>query len=88
MLDGVGESTPQNLSPLDNTASMQEVKTPNETDFKGAKVQLEADAMREYEHNNSSHVYVNGRIYFERYNSDGEVILRLPQIKNPVNEMV
>jgi len=36
----------------------------------------------------SAHTFEEGRVVYEKYNNNGDVILRLPPAKNPVDELV
>lgn len=61
--------------------------------IKVAKKEVEAEPKpdlekKEEEKKTSAHMFEEGRVIFEKYNNSGDVILRLPPAKKPVDEMV
>ena len=43
---------------------------------------------REASKKTSAHTFEEGRVVYEKYNNNGDVILRLPPAKKPVDELV
>lgn len=102
MLDSVGQSSMQNLGRPETTLVAQE-KTANiekeaklrenrpvESAQESAEAKKKA-AAEEAEEKKKSGGYSfeneEGRVIYEKYNNNGDVILRLPPEKNPVDEM-
>ena len=55
----------------------------------GAETNKEAGAVKEDEEKkHSAHMFEEGRVVYEKYNNNGDVILRLPPAKKPVDEIV
>ena len=99
MLDSIGQSSMQNLGRPENTIVAQEKDAriekeqkvrenrPVEAAQEGAETKQRAGAEEEEKKKRSAHTFEEGRIIYEKYNNNGDVILRLPPAKKPVNEM-
>jgi hypothetical protein len=100
MLDSVGPSSIQNLGRPENTVVAQEKKAliekeekvkadrPVEAAQEGAEAKQKAVAEEaEEKKKKSAHTFEEGRIIFEKYNNNGDLIFRLPPAKKPVDEM-
>jgi len=99
MLDSVGQSAMQNLGRPETTLVAQEQKALSEKEAKVKEnrpvesAQESAEGKRkaaeeEEGKKRSAHTLEEGRVIYEKYNKNGDVILRLPPEKKPVDEMV
>ncbi|MDJ0781044.1 MAG: hypothetical protein QNJ22_03690 [Desulfosarcinaceae bacterium] len=100
MLDSVGPSSVQNLGRPENTVVAQEKKAliekeqkvredrPIESAQDSAELSKKTAAEEEEAKKNSAHTFEEGRVIYEKYNNNGDLIFRLPPAKKPVDEMV
>lgn len=87
------ESAQQGAEAKHKAAAEKEAKVkenrPVDTTQKRVEAKKEAAAEKEEEVKKSSaHTFEDGRIIYEKYNNNGDVILRLPPAKKPVDELV
>jgi hypothetical protein len=100
MLDSVGQTSVQNLGRPENTVVAQEKKALNDKEIElkknrpveaaqeGAEAKKKAAAEEEANKKHSAHTFEEGRIIYEKYNNNGDLIFRQPPAKKPVDEMV
>jgi hypothetical protein len=102
MLDSVGQSSIQNLGRPENTVVAQEKKAliekeqkikenrPVEAAQEGAEAKRGsvAEEQEKEKKKTSAHTFEEGRIIYEKYNNNGDIIFRLPPAKKPVDAMV
>lgn len=62
----------------------RQIKAPK----KEVETEKKPDLEKKEEKKTSAHTFEEGRVIFEKYNNSGDVILRLPPAKKPVDEMV
>jgi hypothetical protein len=100
MLDSVGQTAIQTLGRPENTVVAQEKKAliekesqvkqnrPIEAAQEGAEAKKKAAAEEETNKKHSAHTFEDGRIIYEKYDNNGDLIFRQPPAKKPVDEMV
>jgi hypothetical protein len=72
---------------LDKEQRLKENR-PVEAAQEGAEAKQRPVAEEEEKKRSSAHTFEEGRIIYEKYNHNGDVIFRLPPAKKPVDEMV
>jgi FKBP-type peptidyl-prolyl cis-trans isomerase len=87
------ESTQQGAQAKQKASAEAEQKVkdyrPVDTTQKRAEAKKEAAAEKEEAaKKHSAHMFEEGRVVYEKYNNNGDVILRLPPAKKPVDERV
>jgi hypothetical protein len=100
MLDSVGQTSIQTLGRPENIVIAQEKKAlvekesqlkrnrPIEAAQEGAEAKRKAAAEEQADKKHSAHTFEDGRIIYEKYDNNGDLIFRLPPAKKPVDEMV
>jgi hypothetical protein len=99
MLDSVGQTSIQTLGRPENTVVAQEKKAlikkeiqlkenrPIEAAQEGAETRKKAAAEEQADMKHSAHTFENGRIIYEKYDNNGDLIFRQPPAEKPVDEM-
>jgi hypothetical protein len=100
MLDSVGQTSIQTLGRTENIVIAQEKKAfidkesqvkqnrPIEAAQESVEAKKKAAAEEEANKKNSAHTFEDGRIIYEKYDNNGDLIFRQPPAKKPVDEMV
>jgi hypothetical protein len=99
MLDSIGQTSIQTLGRPENTVVAQEKQAlieketqikanrPVEAAKEGAEAKKKANAEEEATKKHSAHTFEDGRIIYEKYDNNGDLIFRQPPAKKPVDEM-